>query len=404
MKKTLVTIALVWSMAVCSSAAGRECGFESIPSESYHKSSKQTGLNPSARKLAEQLRDRFGRAGAPLPSVDANLSLAARAEVSCLMDAAPGERRAIRRRNLRRRLRVFGVSDYHLRASFAVGVNASEVSGKLLDWCAGLAGDGWTHLGVAIGILEKESVGTVILTRRPFRLDPAPRRLEKPGKLAIAGKAVLGNMRPEIFITAPNGRVSVIKPALAPSGVFSEIVRLEKQGTYDIELVTAGGKGPQVAALMAVNVGSGGERPRLPRFSVAAGADAAALIREILGWTGRFRAQYGLEPLKGHSGLDGLEAAALKALPVGEPLSHLDEQGGNPEARLVEAGYSVLSWGENLVRNRDAGRLVFELAESPAHRRNLLSSDFTHMGVGLVRDGASGQWTLGLLFAGFGAE
>ena len=81
--------------------------------------------------------------------------------------------------------------------------------------------------------------------------------------------------------------------------------------------------------------------------------------------------------------------------------SHVNPEGEQPWDRLERFG--VTNWqtvGENIARG-DMTPAVVERAwmNSPGHRANILNPDYTHIGVGVFRDGNNTSWTQ--LFARF---
>jgi len=76
--------------------------------------------------------------------------------------------------------------------------------------------------------------------------------------------------------------------------------------------------------------------------------------------------------------------------------SHTSPEGCNMACRLAKANYDYQAWGENIAWRKSstqpdaqvlAKHFVDSWMNSPSHRKNILSSNFTHEGIGLAREG-----------------
>ena len=76
---------------------------------------------------------------------------------------------------------------------------------------------------------------------------------------------------------------------------------------------------------------------------------------------------------------------------------HRSPNTGGPNDRLQQAAYSAISVGENLALGESIAEATQALLESVSHRRVMLSSVFTHAGLGLRREKSG--WLLTQLFA-----
>ena len=77
---------------------------------------------------------------------------------------------------------------------------------------------------------------------------------------------------------------------------------------------------------------------------------------------------------------------------------HRGKDGSSPGQRIERAGYTEWNtWGENIAQNQSTAKeVVQDWMESPGHRENILSGDFTHMGLGYAADESAGgepRWT-----------
>ncbi|RJO68882.1 MAG: CAP domain-containing protein [Myxococcales bacterium] len=165
-----------------------------------------------------------------------------------------------------------------------------------------------------------------------------------------------------------------------------------------MELLADAGRGPQVAALWPIDVGQTPAAPEAPSFVQPTGGGENALADAVVSWVNALRGRYGRAPYSRDARLDQAAAARVKTLATENGLTHIDAAGRDIGDQLKTLGVAALSWGENLARGREMGALVIGLAESPAHRQNLLSADFTHMGAAFAATSDGGR-TLVQVFA-----
>ena len=66
---------------------------------------------------------------------------------------------------------------------------------------------------------------------------------------------------------------------------------------------------------------------------------------------------------------------------------HVSPYRGALARRLARDGLSPVRSAENVARSRSLLRIHRNLLRSPSHRVNALGSDFTHVGIGVARDG-----------------
>lgn len=109
--------------------------------------------------------------------------------------------------------------------------------------------------------------------------------------------------------------------------------------------------------------------------------------KQILEMTNRERAQKGLQPLQVHAVLVKVARAHSANMAKQEKLTH--DLDGPPAERVEKAGYNWGRVGENIAygdRDYTPARIMKMWMESPAHRDNILQSDYAEIGVGIARD------------------
>lgn len=120
-----------------------------------------------------------------------------------------------------------------------------------------------------------------------------------------------------------------------------------------------------------------------PAAAQDAPADPVVAEREFVERIDALRVSKGLAPLEVHPELVAVARAWARRMADADEISH------NPDlARQVRADWQKL--GENVGVGMTVPRLHDAFVKSPAHYRNLVDPDFTHVGVGVAvgRDGA----------------
>ena len=79
-------------------------------------------------------------------------------------------------------------------------------------------------------------------------------------------------------------------------------------------------------------------------------------------------------------------------------MSHTGTDGSDPGTRIMNAGYPIRAWGENVAGGYGSAESVMATwMASPGHRANILNGTFTQVGIGLAyaADGTA-YWSMEL--------
>lgn len=114
-------------------------------------------------------------------------------------------------------------------------------------------------------------------------------------------------------------------------------------------------------------------------------AQEQAMIAEI----NKERAANGLAPLTVDTRL--VELAQLKAMDMKTNgyFNHTSPTYGTPFEMLKNAGIKYRYAGENIARNMSVDAAMAAFMSSDGHRKNILNSAYTHVGVGVVNSGST---------------
>ena len=122
-------------------------------------------------------------------------------------------------------------------------------------------------------------------------------------------------------------------------------------------------------------------------FRSPAGTAPTANEKKVFDLVNHARVAEGLKPLT--LSIDLVWLARLRSEDLvahGGTLTHNTPTYGNTGQMLLNAGISYRGCGENLAKTFSAERAVERwLASEAGHRENMLSTNFTHTGVGIAR-------------------
>lgn len=133
-----------------------------------------------------------------------------------------------------------------------------------------------------------------------------------------------------------------------------------------------------------------------PPLRAAVDAPLSALTRAgTIAWTNRQRVNAKLPPLKENAALDTAAAGKVQDMFVGQYFAHVSPSGVGAAGLAQSAGYDFLAIGENIAVGNfaDDQELLAAWMNSPGHRENVLSPNYTEIGVAVRRGQFEGKST-----------
>lgn len=110
--------------------------------------------------------------------------------------------------------------------------------------------------------------------------------------------------------------------------------------------------------------------------------------QQVVELTNKERAKYSLPALAMDKPLMAAAREKSQDMQVNNYFSHTSPTYGSPFDRLKALGISYRSAGENIAKGQTSAAQVVEAwMNSEGHRANILNKDFTHIGVGYVKQG-----------------
>ena len=121
----------------------------------------------------------------------------------------------------------------------------------------------------------------------------------------------------------------------------------------------------------------------LSSFPTGAGA-ASSAEQTLLQLLNEDRARSGLPALILDEELSRIARIKSQDMVDNNYFAHTSPTYGNVRSMLKSFGVSYISAGENIARSRSVYHSNAAFLSSEGHRRNMLSSTFTHVGIGVV--------------------
>jgi uncharacterized YkwD family protein len=137
--------------------------------------------------------------------------------------------------------------------------------------------------------------------------------------------------------------------------------------------------------------GTGGGEPQIPDETGATQTTLTDEEQEMLRLVNEARAQNNVPALKIDLELTNVARIKSQDMIDNNYFSHNSPTYGSPFDMMKDFGIEYVRAGENLAGNRDVQSAQNALMNSPGHRKNILSPDYTHIGIGIKSGGQYGK-------------
>jgi uncharacterized YkwD family protein len=129
-----------------------------------------------------------------------------------------------------------------------------------------------------------------------------------------------------------------------------------------------------------------------PAAPAPATGDVSAYVKQVIDLTNAQRSKNGLPALKHDTQLSGVAQKKSVDMAQNNYFSHTSPTYGSPFDMMRDFGVTYRSAGENIAQGqRTPQEVVNAWMNSEGHRKNILSANFTHIGVGYEKSG--NHWT-----------
>ncbi|MGV8040877.1 MAG: CAP domain-containing protein [Thermoanaerobaculaceae bacterium] len=246
-----------------------------------------------------------------------------------------------------------------------------------------------THWGFGAAESRRERFRTAwvaLLSERKVALEPVPRAVEPGQSLGLVGRwtgdALAG---PRLVVLGPGEATRELAARVEGGVVTMTTGALREVGEHTLELLADGTYGPEVLALLVVRVGG---QPSTSWSSPVVSRDvpitAFEAERRLLELANEERRRLNLAPLIADATLQAVARAHSADMADGGFFGHRSPRRGDFGERFRASGWRALRAAENLSKSESILEAHAGLMASPAHRSNLLSPYFTHVGIGVA--------------------
>jgi uncharacterized protein YkwD len=251
-----------------------------------------------------------------------------------------------------------------------------------------VVGNRFTRLGVGSARADDGTTTIVLaLQESSLELGPVERKVASGGSVALRGKVLHPYADPRVYVTGTDGNVTSVALARAKDGVFRTDVRCAADGRIKVEIVAYNGTDPNVLANFPVWCGEDPPtRVAIDRSDVLEGpvSDAAAAERRIFDLVNEDRRKSGLPPLVWDDRAAAIARAHSADMHDNGFVAHVSPTTGSASDRAKAAGLVTPLVLENIARAYSPREAQEGLMNSPGHRANVLSTEATHVGVGIA--------------------
>lgn len=241
--------------------------------------------------------------------------------------------------------------------------------------------------GVGVVPLPDGTTRMMVAVVEPaVQLEPIPLSVAARGAFVVRGRLLGGRTKPVVEVVSPTGRHQRVATSVSVDGSFAARLGCSQgNGRYQVEVLADGVHGIEVAANFPVYCGA------RPPTSVAVTLErvdesvtAQQLARANFLYLNQERKKRGLAPLAWDPPAAAVAYRHSRDMHDNGFVGHVSPRSGDVTARFTRAGLGGRVIRENVARGYGPQGIHASLLSSPGHRANLLATDVTHVGIGVV--------------------
>jgi len=247
----------------------------------------------------------------------------------------------------------------------------------------------------------------LLIDRRIDLIDQIPATSQPMAAFPLRFEPRTGWHHPRILVQYPGGRTRKMTPARREAAWFTVIPVGSEVGTVVVQILAENEVGPGVVAVMPIRIGAVAALTEQFKSSdtdvhseIITEPGAAALF--LWETVNSERVDHGLDQLEWDPRLANIATQHSNDMLENNFFGHRSPSHGNLRQRLAAASYHASISRENLALDQDLTSAHLSLMASPGHRSNVLASDVTHIGIGVVQQVASegpSLWIITEIFA-----
>jgi len=240
-----------------------------------------------------------------------------------------------------------------------------------------------------VGVVSLASGTTrmmVSVLERGVELDSIPVAVDRRGSVPLTGRLLGGRIKPRVDVVGPGGDWSSLDVSLSVDGRFSTRVACsDGAGAYQVEVFGDGTHGPEVVANFPIYCGV--DPPKSISIQIEVldpSVTAEQIARANFLYLNEERSGRGLPPLTWAPEAASVARAHCVDMIEHDFVGHRSPTTGEVMDRFVAAGIPGVVVRENVARGYGPKGIHESLMDSPGHRVNILATDVTHVGIGVV--------------------
>jgi uncharacterized protein YkwD len=243
------------------------------------------------------------------------------------------------------------------------------------------------RFGIGVAKLPSGSTRMILgVLDRVVELDPLSQRFAAGAVFELRGRLVGKRNRPTVEIALPHNQLRTVVTRAGADGGFAAALACDAgDGAYQVEVLADGPHGPEVTANFPIYCGVPPPRTIVAEIEwVAPGVSPTDVALANFHFVNEARKLRGLPELQWDA------RAATVASTHGRDMldhgffGHHSPRTGDVQARFERAEIRATVVRENVARGYGPAGIHHSLMHSPGHRVNVLASDVTHVGIGVV--------------------
>lgn len=244
-----------------------------------------------------------------------------------------------------------------------------------------------TSFGVTAVPVENGNTRLMVtIVDRMVELKELPVTAAPGSRTRISGRLIGSRGEPRLEVIDPKGHWTKVPTVAGNDGSFEGQIPCENgKGAYQVEVMAIGEHGPEVAANFPLYCGVA--RPATIAYEIehiTEAVSATDVARSNFAYLNQERDKRGLAPLEWD------EAAARVARGHSQDMyrsgfvGHVSPSTGDVTQRFAAGQLSASVIRENVARGYGPKGMHESLMSSPGHRVNIVATDVTHVGIGVV--------------------
>jgi len=243
------------------------------------------------------------------------------------------------------------------------------------------------RFGVGVARLPSGNTRMILgVIDRVVELEPIAQRFPAGAAFELRGKLVGRRTRPAVELALPNNKLKTVRVRAAAGGAFAAALACDSgNGSYQVEVLADGPHGPEVTANFPIFCGVPPPRTIVSEVEVvAAGVSPDDVALANFHFVNEARRLRGLTELQWDARAATVAATHGRDMIDQGFFGHHSPRTGDVQARFERAGIAATVVRENVARGYGPAGIHHSLMHSPGHRVNILATDITHVGIGVI--------------------